>query len=283
MMKISAFGDEIASDLEQQLQTLQQLDIPLLDLRTAWGINCAQLNAEHIQRIRQLCQDAGITVACMGSPIGKSPISDPIARECERLKTIGDCARQLGTDKIRIFSFYPSGAPNAAAVQAAIDRLQQLVCLAQSLDLQLLLENEKGIVGDLPERCLQILQAVDSPRLRFIWDPANFVQCGVAAQVERYWDALSPYIGYVHIKDAQLPAANEARSTLSLAGTGDGQLPELLLQLRDSGYRGILSLEPHLLDARHSSGFSGAEGMAQAAAALRELMDASGIPESETV
>ena len=34
---ISAFGDEIAADLESQLQTLNELKIPCLELRAAWG------------------------------------------------------------------------------------------------------------------------------------------------------------------------------------------------------------------------------------------------------
>ena len=32
--------------------------------------------------------------------------------------------------------------------------------------LQLLLENEKGVVGDIPERCLQIMGAIDSPHFK---------------------------------------------------------------------------------------------------------------------
>jgi len=54
---------------------------------------------------------------------------------------------------------------------------------------------------------------------------------------------------------------------------------ELLANLRDSGYDGVLSLEPHLLEARHSSGFSGADGMEMAVNALRGLMAEVGIAE----
>ena len=271
MMRISAFGDEAAVDFEEQLQVLQGLEISLIDIRAAWGLNCAQFTDEHVGRIKQLCAQYGVAAACMGSPIGKSPIADPIDIESERLKTIGATARQLGTRNIRLFSFYPEGD---AALQQSIDRLGALTRIAAAEDLNLLLENEKGVVGDVPERCLQIMRALDSPHFRFIWDPANFVQCGAARQVDQWWDALSPHIGYIHIKDARL-----ADKSVTVAGEGDGQLPQLLARLRDKGYNGVLSLEPHLLEARHSSGFSGAEGMAMAVAALRELMAAAGIEE----
>ena len=279
-MKISAFGDEAAVDFEEQLQVLTGLDIRHIDVRAAWGVNCAEFSAEHIARIKALCAQYSVTVACMGSPIGKSPIAEPIATELERLKRIGETARQLGTRNIRLFSFYPrAGESGEDALPEALDRLGALTALAATLDLQLLLENEKDLVGDLPGRCLRLLQGIESPQLRFIWDPANFVQCGVAEQVDRWWRRLSPYIGYIHIKDALLPAAGEARSTVTVAGAGAGQVDALLAQLAAAGYSGILSLEPHLLQARHSSGFSGAEGMALAVGALRRLMAAAGIEE----
>ena len=281
MMKISAFGDEIAVDFEEQLQVLNDLAIPLIDVRNAWGVNCAGFTAGHESRIKALCDEYNIAVACMGSPIGKSPIADPIAIECERLKRIGATAHALGARNIRLFSFYPQGEHDAAAMEQSIDRLGTLTDIAAEDDLQLLLENEKGVVGDLPERCLQIMRGIDSPSLRFIWDPANFVQCGAANQVDQWWDALHPYIGYIHIKDARLPAGGEERSEVTVAGAGDGQVGPLLERLQVNGYAGVLSLEPHLLEARHSSGFSGAEGMALATAALRELMSAAGIEESK--
>ncbi len=273
-MRISAFGDEIAVDFEEQLRILKRLDIPLIDIRAAWGVNCSQFTSDHIENIKALCAQHGITVSCMGSPIGKSPIADPIDVESERLKTVGETAHQLGTRNIRLFSFYPAGDIDDAATQLSIERLSALTEIAAQNDLQLLLENEKGVVGDIPQRCLQLMSAINSPHLRFIWDPANFVQCGAVEQVDRWWEELHPYIGYIHIKDARL-----ADNLVTLAGDGDGQLLELLTRLQETGYEGLLSLEPHLLEARHSSGFSGADGMEAAVRALRKLMNEVGIEE----
>lgn len=285
MMTISAFGDEIAADFETQLRVLQGLRIPMIDIRAAWDINCALFSGDHVSRIKALCQRYEISVACMGSPIGKSPIDEPISIERERLTRIGEIAQQLGTRNIRIFSFYPSGDVDEAALRRAIDRLGALTETAEAMDLQLQLENERGVVGDLPARCLRILRAIESPHLRFIWDPANFAQCGVANQVDSWWESLHPYIGCIHIKDALLPDASqptdgEERSEVRVAGQGDGQVGELLARLGAAGYDGVLSLEPHLLEARHSSGFSGAEGMKMAVDALRGLLAEAGIAEA---
>ena len=149
-----------------------------------------------------------------------------------------------------------------------------LAGLAEKEGFTLVLENEKGIVTDTPERCLAVLKAVNSPALRYAWDSANFVQVGVGNPVDRGWAGLQPYLGYVHIKDALLE-----NGKVVPAGEGDGQVPEVLAHLKAMGYQGTLALEPHLKIAGHSAGFSGSEGMEIAARALRKLMAEAGCQE----
>ncbi|MBZ0291831.1 MAG: sugar phosphate isomerase/epimerase [Anaerolineae bacterium] len=273
MTVISAFGDEIATDLETQLKTLNELAIHHLEFRAAWGVNVLYLSDEQVAQVRQLCDDAGVTVSCIGSPLGKSPIEDPIEKELGNMRRILEVADQLGTKNIRIFSFYPPDTSTNAHydqyVDEAADRLRQMVAAAEGFNL--LLENEKEIVTDTPERCYAVLSQVEG--LGFIWDPANFVQCGVADQIDLYWDNLSPFIQYIHIKDALLEGGK-----VTVAGAGDGQVKKLLTQLRDTGYDGVLALEPHLVVAGHSSGFSGVDGITQAVGALRGLLEEIGQP-----
>jgi sugar phosphate isomerase/epimerase len=275
---LSAFGDEIAIPLEEQLDLLRTLNVSGLECRTVWGVNILKLTDEQARQARARCDDMGITVRCLGSPVGKSPLIDPIENELaniERLIALGDI---LGTRNIRIFSFYPPNTRTNAHydqhVPAVIERLGRLTEKAAAAGFYLLHENEKDIVGDTPERCHALITGVNSPHLRQIWDPANFVQVGVAQQVERYWDMLGPLVGYVHIKDARL-----ADGVVTAAGEGDGQVPELLSRLKAVGYKGVLALEPHLKVAAHSTGFSGADGMTYAVNALRGVMAAVGLPE----
>lgn len=271
--KLSAFGDEIASDLEEQLTVLNKLAVDGLDLRGAWGTNVLKMTDEQVRQVKQLCDDHSITVRCIGSPIGKSPLVDPIERELANLDRIIAIAGMLGTPNIRLFAFYPADTNTNAHydqhVEEAAGRLARLTEKAQAANCILQLENEKEVVNDTPERNLALLKAVNNPHLRFIWDPANFVQVGIADQVDRYWDAFAPYIGYIHVKDARL-----ADGSITPAGEGDGQLKQLIERLRDSGYDGMLSLEPHLKVAGHSGGFTGPDGMVTAVNALRRLLRA---------
>lgn len=275
---ISAFGDEIADDLAEQLRVLQELKIDYLELRGAWGKNVLQLDDEETEQVRKLCDEAGVTVSAIGSPIGKSPIADPIETELANLKRLIAIGHAVGTDRIRVFSFYPpentATADYDQYVGTAVERLRALTEVAADAGVQLLLENEKGIVGDTIARCRALLAGVNHPTLCFAWDPANFVQVGEEAVTERGWPELQQYIGYVHIKDAMADG-----SGVRPAGEGDGQVPELIANLRDKGYQGFVALEPHLAVAGHSGGFSGPEGMERAVTALRKVLNDQGCTE----
>jgi len=275
---LSAFSDEIADDLATQLKWLGRLRVGHIELRAVDKVNVLRLSDDQVAAIRQACAGQGIGIACIGSPIGKSPLKDPLEQELANLERIFQIAEALGTRKVRIFSFYPPDTSTNAHydqhVDEAIARLARMAELAQRDGFTLCLENEKAIVGDTPERCLALLRGVNSPNLRFAWDAANFVQVGVGRLTERFWPSLGPYVAHVHVKDAHL-----ADGRVCAAGEGDGQVRELLIALRQAGYQGFLSLEPHLAVAGHSGGFSGPEGMIYAVAALRQLMADTGCVE----
>ena len=54
------------------------------------------------------------------------------------------------------------------------------------------------------------------------------------------YEMLKPYIEQIHIKD------NKGGDTVVPAGHGDGQIPEILRDIYKYGYRGVVSMEPHL-------------------------------------
>ena len=96
-------------------------------------------------------------------------------------------------------------------------------------------ENEKGIYGENAERCLEIYNEL--PLISGIFDPANFVQCGV--DTAKAWKMLNPYIKYLHIKDAL------ADGTVVPAGEGAGNLKNILCDFASFGGKAV-TIEPHL-------------------------------------
>jgi len=73
-----------------------------------------------------------------------------------------------------------------------------------------------------------------------VFDPANFVQCGVKTYPEAYM-LLKEHIAYMHIKDALYKD-----HSVVPAGLGDGRVADILTDLYRSGFDGFLSIEPHL-------------------------------------
>lgn len=267
---LSAFGDEIDNDLETQLDVLSSENIFALELRGAWGKNVLDLNEDEIAQAKMLLQKYGFRVSAIGSPIGKSQLSQPPSFEQGRMERALAAADAFETPLIRVFSFHIDADEAEAKRDEIITRMAALADQAGRVGITLVHENEKGIYGDTPERCLDLLTSIDSLALRMAFDPANFVQVGVRP-MEQAWPLLKNYVTHVHIKDALLDGGH-----VRPAGEGDGDVPGLLAALAERGYTGYLTLEPHLQIAGPSGGFSGEAGMRTAAEALRKLMSALG-------
>ena len=270
---LSGFADEISPDPAEQLATLAAESIAHLELRGAWSVNVADFTAEQVAAFRAAVDGAGVRVSAIGSPVGKIPVGAPLGPELDRMRRVADVAAELGTAIVRVFSFYiPGGDPPERYRQQVIDRMGALAGIAEDRGLVLAHENEKEIYGDTPDRCADVITAVGSPALRATFDPANFVQCGVRPHSDAY-ALLRPFLVYLQVKDA-LAATGEVVP----AGEGDGQLRETLTALRDSGFTGFMSLEPHLAQAGRFGGFSGPQGFRRAAQALKSLLNELAIP-----
>jgi sugar phosphate isomerase/epimerase len=265
---LSGFADEISADPQEQLATLAAESISHLELRSAWSVNVADFTAAQLTAFRRALGQAGVRVSAIGSPIGKIAVQAPLGPELDRLRRIADIAAELGTPIVRVFSFFiPPGQPPGRHRQQVIDRMAALAAIASERGLVLAHENEKEIYGDTAERCHDLITAVDSPALRATFDAANFVQCGVRPFSQAY-PLLRPYLVYLQVKDAVA-----ATGEVVPAGQGDGQIRATLAALRDSGFEGFVSLEPHLAQAGRYGGFSGPEGFSRAAQALKAMLN----------
>jgi sugar phosphate isomerase/epimerase len=265
---LSGFADEISPDPHEQLAVLAAESITHLELRSAWSVNVAGFTGTQLAEFRTATEGAGVRVSAIGSPIGKIPVGAPFAPELERMRRIADIAGELGAALVRVFSFYiPPGEPPERYRAQVIDQMGALARIAGERGVVLAHENEKEIYGDVPGRCADLIDSVASPALRATFDNANFVQCGVRPFSDAY-PLLRPHLVYLQVKDARADTGE-----VTPAGEGDGQLRETLQALRDSGFDGFMSLEPHLDLAGRHGGFSGPDKFRQAAQALKRLLD----------
>lgn len=272
MWTLSGFADEISPDLQEQCEVLGRLGLTHLEFRSAWDVNVLDLDPQQLDRAAQMLAEHDLKVSAIGSPIGKIYIDEDFDAHLQRAQHAVDVAHHFGAKYIRIFSFFirPGEDPDDYRDEV-LRRMRALADLARAGDVVMLHENEKGIYGDIPRRCLDIVESVDSPHLRVAWDAANFVQVGVRPHTEAF-AMLRPYLEYVQIKDAHLDSGE-----VVAAGRGDGEVAETIRALRDDGFEGFFSLEPHLSKAHELGGFSGPDLFTEAWQAFTDLLKAEGI------
>lgn len=269
---LSGFADEISADPNVQVAVLEALGIAHIEVRSAWDVNIVDMTPEQVGTLAALFRTHGIGTSAVASPIGKVDVTVDPESEVQRLRRVIEAAHAFEARYVRIFSFYPAGRTPDAMRDDVLVRMAALAKLAEQEDVILLHENEKAIYGETPQRCLDIIESVGSPALRVAWDPANFVQVGVARPFTDGYAMLRPYLEYLQVKDAKADGGQVVP-----AGEGDGQLLATLAALHDDGYTGFASMEPHLAAAHGMGGFSGPAAFGVATRAFTGLLDRVGV------
>ena len=236
-MKLCAFADEASSALSGQIAALKRNGISSLEIRGVNGKNIKDLSRDEVKEVKNILDGEGISVWSIGSPIGKISLADDFHAHTEDFKRILEASDILGAKRIRMFSFFPvEGMSEEAVKDAVYERISALLSLS-SVYVPLCHENEKDIFGENAENCLWLHRTF--PRLRAVFDPANFVQCGVDTM--KAWEMLREYVDYLHIKDAV------ADGTVVPAGMGIGNVPYIVGDYLARGGN-VMTLEPHLFD-----------------------------------
>ena len=236
-INIYAFADEASPNINGQITVLKENRLDGLEIRNVDNVSVSEISNAKAKEVRKKLDDAGLTVWSIGSPIGKIDIErDSFAVHTEKFRRTLEIAEILGAENIRLFSFFvPKDKNPADYKEEVINRLGTFLDLAKGTGVTLCHENEKGIYGDIPERCLEIHKAL--PEMPAIFDPANYIQCG--ADTLEGWKMLSGYVKYLHIKDALKDGS------VVPAGKGDGNIPIILGEFRNKGGN-CVTLEPHL-------------------------------------
>ncbi|MBP3655207.1 MAG: sugar phosphate isomerase/epimerase [Clostridia bacterium] len=235
-LRIYAFADEACGRVDGQIAAMRRNGLNGLEIRGVDGQNIADISVEKAQEVRRKLNDAGLTVWSMGSPIGKISIQDDhFAAHLDKLRHVLTLADVLGAKNLRMFSFYIPEGKAEEYRSKVIDQMGQMIEAAGGSGVALCHENEKGIYGDMADRCHELLTLF--PALQGVFDPANFIQCG--QDTLDAWNLLRSRTRYLHIKDA-LPDGKVVP-----AGRGIGHVGYILNDFIAHGGSAV-SIEPHL-------------------------------------
>jgi sugar phosphate isomerase/epimerase len=147
----------------------------------------------------------------------------------------------LGTDKVRIFTFWRVANPKAIYPRIS-EELAKAAAVANSEGVRLVIENEESCNGATGHELAAILKMTPSPNLGYNWDVGNGYDRGEVSYADGYNALDKSRIWNIHLKGMHCgPGLKECEETFADAGEINlvGQLRALL---RDH-YNETMSLE----------------------------------------
>ncbi len=266
---LTGFADEISPDLDVQIATLKKLSLTGLDLRSVNGVNVLDLALEDIERVHDKCRENGLVVQCIGSPVNKIQFDVLLqGRELERLRKALTAASIINVKRVRIFTPEVPEDQHDAMTGKMIEWMAEQRKLAESYGITLIHENDARFWGAYPANAKRLFEKLGSENLKACFDFANTVLLGFRP-MDDWFPWLLPHLDTLHIKDAK-------DGVVVAAGKGDAQIEETMRWLIDQGWRGPLTMEPHLQAAGPYGGFTGDQLFGEAVTSFREVLSRAG-------
>ncbi len=237
---LSAFADEAAAPLDEQIQALQKAGYRYLDPRNIDGTSIVDVTPEQAKGIKTKLDAANIKLQMFGSPIGKTDVTDDLQIELDRLDRLADIKDILDCTGVRMFSFYNKTQLDKDDFKSQVlDKLHRLRDHAAKVGLVLYHENESDIFGDHSDDVLTIAEALYDPdSFRLIYDFANYIRTGEDGWTT--WQKMKSKTQCFHFKDQKSTGEHVPM------GQGDTDALRILKDAVDAGWEGPCTLEPHL-------------------------------------
>jgi sugar phosphate isomerase/epimerase len=254
---MTGFADEAAIDIDRQIEATKALGWKNIEMRKVNGNLMADIPEKEFNEICEKLDSAGIHINCNGSGVAnwQKKITDPPESSYEEMKRAIPRMHRLGTKLIRVMSFNVNDVDatleNTALAEEVIKRMKVIVKMAEDGGVTAVHENCANWGGRSYEHTLRLLDAIDSPALKLVFDTGNPVwskdmrgpQPWKYQNSFEFYSKVKEHVEYVHIKDAVMEGD---KPRVTFGGEGDGCVREILTDLYSRGYNGGISIEPHL-------------------------------------
>ncbi len=241
-MKLALFTDEVSQDLEKALRLGARHGCVGAEIRSVWDTPVPKLSREQVRDIKEALDTYEMKCAAIASPVFKCELDDPAAQE-EHLEFLRNCIRighELGTNIIRLFAFWRR-QPVESVWERVKAQFQPAIPIAEAEGAILALENEPSTYSGTAAEVKRLIEELDSPAVRAVWDPGNEVHIPDVVVYPDSYRLLAPYMVHMHIKDA----VREPETKVVCVGDGIVDWVAQFRELMRSGYDGYLSMETH--------------------------------------
>lgn len=279
-MYYSGFADEAGTGIEAQIKATQELGWKAIEARNIDGVNIHDMSDADFDRVAGKLAESGISVSCFGSTVAnwsRDPRSEEdFERSVDELKRAIPRMKRLGCSMIRGMSFTrlrDASLYTEELEQSIFNKMKHLLRICEEAGIDYMHENCANYGGMSSEHSLRLLEEVDSPHLKLLFDtgnPLNSVDYreGLQGKMQnafQFYTEVKEHIGYVHIKDGRFielrPEEIFNKAEWTFPGEGEGCVKEILADLIKRGYDGGLSIEPHMQAVYHEGEGSSSEEM----------------------
>jgi len=251
----TGFADEAEKSLDGQISTLQEAGWSAIELRLLDGGNVCDQTEEEWKATFERLQSENIQIVGFGGQIGNwaRPITSDFQMDLDELRRVAPRMREAGTRFLRIMS-YPNPEENPLSNDEwkaeTVRRLKELSTIAEGEGVILAHENCSGY-GAYAEGWLELAEVVDSPALQLILDTGNnSLHDNDNEATWEFYEKTKSHITHVHIKSAQ--PNPEGGDWITCHVDEDPVQRRILQDLKNNGYDGWLSIEPHIKAAIHA-------------------------------
>jgi sugar phosphate isomerase/epimerase len=223
--------------LEEAVGTIARLGFRYIDLGTGPHLDAARAAAQpetEAAAILKLLKQFDLVLTDLYLMLPHINAADPVQRETQiaLFERLIPFAAALGTPGVTISPglIQKDGADHSLA--RAIPALLRILQAAEDTDLRISFEPHMDSVAQKPEQARLLLEAV--PGLSVTLDYSHFICQGI---VRREIEPLMEYVAHVHVRQAK-------RGVLqTVYDDGTLNIAELLQDLHNTGYRGVLTVE----------------------------------------
>lgn len=269
-MYLSGIADEAGKPIERQIEAIQTLGWKHIELR-AVQVNdhspavVHDLPDKDFDILARELEEADLQVSCFGSAIGnwQKSVQEPFDSSIEEARRCIPRMKRLNCKYVRVMSMRlevdEQGRPLPPEEQHAEERfarMREMQQLFSDEGLQPVHENCMNYGGMGYTYTLQLLEQV--PGLQLLFDTGNpgfsldFTKPEPRPRQSawEFYSQIKEHIAYVHIKDC-VWSERDHRETYTFPGEGVNEVPRIVDDLARTGYRGYVSIEPHMAAVLH--------------------------------
>ena len=165
-------------------------------------------------------------------------------------------AKELNCKFIRVMAYKRDQLSEDSWRDEGARRLGELSKIAQKHNVYLALENCVGWHAESGKRMAELLDIVGSDNLVCLYDTGN-PQSHHGMDAWDYYEAVKERIAYIHIKDS----LGEGKG-FTYPGEGVSYVYDILNDQYKKGFKGFVSIEPHMAKSAHKPELGGTSRIA---------------------